>query len=258
MPGFPIQIRWQSSDSSALGSFYVPASVVESILQTSRSSSTPTATSTDSASQGGSAEGLSKGIIAAIVVCACVAVCLIALSGWFVFRRKRRQLRAARQSPGPETGETGLPELPPTPKKNGNSAELPATAMEPDPEELPAGGLVPSTPARWRSPVQDIPELHDSSVPAPAEMPGHLEAQVHTAGGSSQAVGGVGVSGVMPQQDPVHLTEAVEDLIARQKRLEEKRQRLLQLQEIDEEQERIRRQLLALHDQQPIQRVEMP
>jgi lipase chaperone LimK len=46
--------------------------------------------------------------------------------------------------------------------------------------------------------------------------------------------------------------------MARQARLEEKRQRLLQLQQIDEEQERIRQQLASLHGQQPAQRAEMP
>jgi lipase chaperone LimK len=46
--------------------------------------------------------------------------------------------------------------------------------------------------------------------------------------------------------------------MARQAQLEEKRQRLLQLQQIDEEQELIRQQLAALHGQQPTQRAEMP
>jgi ABC-type methionine transport system ATPase subunit len=47
--------------------------------------------------------------------------------------------------------------------------------------------------------------------------------------------------------------------MARQAQLEERRQRLLQLQQIDEEQERIRQQLSALHgQQQPVQRAEMP
>ena len=289
---FAIQIRWQSSDSSALGSFYVPSSVVASILQRSGSASgtskpTAQAASADIASGSSQSNSLPAGIIA-LIVCVCVGVSLVALSAWFVFRRKRKQrttretgppelpprpqknwkgaeLPAAVFKPDPEELPAGVvassapagwgspvqdtPELPPRPQKSWKGAELPAAVFKPDPEELPAGVVASSTPAGWGSPVQHTPELYESSVPASTEMPGPQETQA-TAGMSSRAVA--------PQQPPNNLTETVEDLIARQGRLEEKRQRLLQLQQIDEEQERIRRQLVALHDQQPIQRSEMP
>jgi hypothetical protein len=252
VPAFAIQIRWQSSDSSALGSLYVPSSAVAT---SEISKPTAQATSTGITPQASPPEGLPKGLNVAIA-CTCVALFLILLTACFVFCRKRRQLLAASQLP--TTTETGPPELPDDPEKNWKSAELPATMFEPEPEELPAGEVVSSTMTEWGSAVQDTRELSGSSVPAPTEMPGHQEAQTHAASQSSPATASMSMPAVTPQQQPTKLTETVEDLIARQAQLEEKRQRLLQLQKIDEEQEMIRQQLVALHEQQPIQRLEMP
>jgi hypothetical protein len=246
------------------------------------------------------------------------------VAAFIIFRRKRRQLRAASQSPT-DTAEDGPAELPYDPKASEKGAELPAARFEQDPEELPAGLAASSTPSGTEpaeladstaqstlelsgstvqaqaatstpsgtesaelaeSTAQRTPELSGSLAPAQTELPGGPEAQTHTDSSTSPdsvvpartelpshqeapahtitqtSPGGVvelSTPSPVLQQHSSNQAETVEDLMARQAQLEERRQRLMQLQQIDEEQERIRQQLAELHgQQQPVQRAEMP
>lgn len=275
--GTAIQIRWQSSDSAALGPLYVPSAVVASILQgyawseaTRQTTWISTSTSGSPARTAGTQPdvvangGLSPGHIAAIVVSVAIMILGILLAAFLIFRRKRRQLRAAGQLPT-STSEGGPAELPYDPEASENGVELPAARFEPEPEELPVGQVASSTPSGTGSAgsadsaAQHTPELSGSLAPARTELPGHQETP--TQADSPTSPGGVVELGrpspISQQQSPTQV-ETVEDLMARQAQLEERRRRLLQLEQIDEEQERIRQQLEALHGQQSVQRAEMP
>ncbi|KAI0015252.1 hypothetical protein F4780DRAFT_94226 [Xylariomycetidae sp. FL0641] len=80
-----------------------PTSSATTLTSTSRSTTgTPTSTNTGSPESSDESSGLSSGAAAGIGVGVTLAVVLMALAGWFVWRRKRaaRALRG-RQDPGP-------------------------------------------------------------------------------------------------------------------------------------------------------------
>lgn len=285
--GTAIQIRWQSSDSAALGSLYVPSAVVASIVQgypwseatreaALSTSGSPARTAGTTQPDGVANGGLSPGHIAAIAVPVAIVVVVILLAAVLIFCRKRRQLlraAAADQLPASSnTSEDGPAELAYDPEAGEKSGvELPAARFEPEPAQFPAGLVVDSstTPSGTGSAdaaaAQHTPELSGSLArPAPMELPGHQE-PTHALAGSQTSPDGVVVelmstpSRISQQpQSPSPAMETVQDLMARQAQLEQRRRTLLELQQIDEEQERIRKQLAAaLHEQQSVQRAEM-
>jgi hypothetical protein len=92
--GMAVQIRWQSSDSAALGSLFP----------------TPTGSTQAAASDRG---GLSTGAIAGIVVGAVAFLALVILAAWVVYRQKRRQhSRAAVEIPRKAGGPGELDTVP--------------------------------------------------------------------------------------------------------------------------------------------------
>ena len=262
---FALQIRWQSSDSTALGSLYVPSSVVASILQRSTSTlasevtgQTPPATSTTGTREtigvqeitGRSSSGLSSGEIAAIVSCVAVMVFGALLAAFILFRRRRKQLGAASQSPTATNGPGGPP--------GGNALVLPSTPSQ-EKAELPAVTVVSSTELANDTPVQRTPELSGSLVPVRTELPGDQGVQTHTSL-TSPATSRVamGTPSHAWQQTASPADQVVESLIARQAWLEEQRRRLLALQQIDEEQEMIRLRMAVVRQEQQHPRHEMP
>jgi hypothetical protein len=125
--GLAVQIRWQSSDSAALGSLFP----------------TPTGSTQAAASDTGA---LSAGAIAGIVVGAVAFLALILLAAWVAFRRKRRHFRAAVELPR----TAGPRELDKVPASGGVPVEVPGTVHQERAEltslgvvrsaELPTGG----------------------------------------------------------------------------------------------------------------------
>jgi hypothetical protein len=262
---YALQIRWQSSDSTALGSLYVPSSVVASILQRSTSTltsevtgQTPPATSTTGTREttgvreitGSSSIGLSSGQIAAIVSCVAVMLFGALLAAFILFRRKRKQLGGASQSPTATNGPGGPP--------GGNTLVLPSTPRQ-EKAELPAVQFVPSAELANDTPDQRTPELPGSLVPAQTELPGDREVQMHS-GLTSPATSRVAMGTPSPawQQSATPADQIVEALVARQAWLEEKRRRLLALQQIDEEQEMIRQRMSVVRQEQQHPGHEMP
>jgi hypothetical protein len=130
--GMAVQIRWQSSDSAALGSLFP----------------TPTGSTQAAASDGG---GLSAGAIAGIVVGAAAFLALVILAAWVVFRQKRRQHSRAAVELWPRTAG-GPGELDTVPASGGappvevpgwvhqEGAELASDIAIVRSVELPTGG----------------------------------------------------------------------------------------------------------------------
>jgi hypothetical protein len=201
-----------------------------------------------------------------------IAVALLLLAGFLVTRKRRRHVpNKGHETSGPgELDGNGVNQGAPmaaelsAKKLEMESAELPSNFSTPAAAELSAkkpemesAELSANTPAPATAElaseklVQPTSELDSSVVtPPPAELQtGQRSATEVPAGSSFMAT--------PPAVSPTD--ESVDDLVARQAQLEDRRQRLLQLQEIDTEQETIRQRLALLRQQQqPPQRHEMP
>ena len=105
-----------------------------------------------------------------------------------------------------------------------------------------------------------VPELGGSAVTAPAELPQDSGSNVPQVFNETGPVEASGSSYQHTNQPASPEDRAVGDLLARQSRLDERRQRLLELEQIDREQDAIQHQLSVLQpqQQQPVTRYEMP
>ncbi len=108
--------------------------------------------------------------------------------------------------------------------------------------------------------TQRVPELGGSVVTAPVELPQGPGSNGPPARHEISPVEASGSSNPTTNQPATPEDRAVGDLRARQARLDERRQRLLELEQIDREQDAIQHQLSALQpqQQQPVTRYEMP
>jgi hypothetical protein len=210
---------------------------------------------------------LSGGAIAGIVIGVVLALLVVAAVAFLVvFRRRRR--RDPGDGPGPSIGE-----LDNDPRGGPHTAELAAEKGIQDVPELAAAKGVkdvpelavdapipPASELGGESLTQRVPELGGSVVTAPAELPQDLGGKngpplpdaaspVEASGSTSPNV----------NQPAAPAGPAVGDLLARQTRLDERRQRLLELEQIDQERDAIQRQISVLQQQpqQPVQRYEM-
>ncbi|KAK4103305.1 hypothetical protein N658DRAFT_484880 [Parathielavia hyrcaniae] len=166
-----------------------------------------------------------------------------------------------RGSPIPSPTPTPTP-TPPTPTPTPELGVVPVSHAIADP------GLLPELPSPESSRTIYSPPPPPTELPSSQQKEEKFEAPADTtnANVTSPATTGMMVPpqapGAFPQHESTNTTaETVQDLLmARQAQLEEKRRRLLQLQQIEEEQESIRQQLAVLHySQQPlIRRPEMP
>ena len=166
-----------------------------------------------------------------------------------VCRRRRR--RGAHPSVG---------EFDDDPRGGGGILELAAAEKVEKVPELAVDGTMAASELGSQTLSRRVPELGGSAVTAPAELP-------QDSGGNGAPVldetGPAEVSGSpLPNVNQPATPEdrAVGDLLARQSRLDERRQRLLELEHIDREQDAIQHQLSVLqpHQQQPVTRCEMP
>ncbi len=172
-----------------------------------------------------------------------MVVALLVLAATIVFGVCRRRRR---RSPGPSVGE-----LDDDPRGRLQTAELTGDKAFKRVAELAAGTMPAATELCCDRPAA---ELGGAAVMAPAERPR-----------------GSGGGGLSPAEDPgsplpnvsqrARLAEqAVADLRARQARLGERRQRLLGLEQIDQERDALQHQpsVLQQHQQQSGKRYEMP
>ena len=195
--GIALQIRWQSSDSSALGSLYdVLSNAARAAATRSSTSTTTTTTTTTTQPPGATAtggiagptsgaqptsdkgSGLSTGSIAAIALGVAIVVLGSLLGVIFLFRRKRKQQAAKSAADLDETGGGGgaaelgrsvseKPELAATPSEPLSATEL--GAQDPRTPELPATRLEPAA-TELETQAPRIPELPGSPVVAPVEL----------------------------------------------------------------------------------------
>ena len=163
----------------------------------------------------------------------------------------RRRRRGAHPSVG---------EFDDDPRGGGGILELAAAEKVEKVPELAVDGTMAASELGSQTLSRRVPELGGSAVTAPAELP-------QDSGGNGAPVldetGPAEVSGSpLPNVNQPATPEdrAVGDLLARQSRLDERRQRLLELEHIDREQDAIQHQLSVLqpHQQQPVTRYEMP
>jgi predicted lipid-binding transport protein (Tim44 family) len=204
-------------------------------------SSAPKRTGGADSGGGVGGSGLSAGHVAAIGLSAAAVVLGILVAAFLVFRRKRRQLRilpgATRGSFRSRRREDGPKDRTEASGRKKRGVELPAARYKPEPEELETGKVATST-----APSAKLSSVWGSWSPARPELPAPNTAVELTA-----------------QSRLIDQVEMAEQLLARQAQLQQRRERLLQLQQIDEEEERIRQQLTALHGSQSAdKRVEMP
>jgi hypothetical protein len=207
------------------------------VSATARTSSASAPRRTGAAESGGGGavggSGLSAGPIAAIALSVAAVVLGILVAAFLVFRRKRRQLRnlpgaTARESFHSRKGEGGPKEMTGASGGRKRGVELPAVRYEPEPQELETDKVAISTAPAATHELSSVRRV--SWSPAQPELPAR-----------NIAVELPAQSRLMDQ------VETAEQLLARRAQLQQRRERLLQLQQIDEEEERIRQQLAAFH-----------
>jgi len=260
------QIRWQSSDLSILE--VAPTGVPDKSIKTqttptpqptaglttaivsSTATSNPASETPSGSSQelAGNESGLSGGVIAGIAVGVVLALLTLAAVAFLVVYRRRRSQKAA----------PGIPELDGHPRGDASGSQ-PAELATEDVEKVlkfPGDGTSPTVPELSSDiPAHCVPELGGSLVTAPAELPPDFGSsglplpdpdQTHPAETSGSPLPS------QNQHDPP-TEQTVDDLLTRQARLEERRQRLLQLEQIEQERDIIQHQLSVLQQQQPSQ-----
>ncbi|KAG7287169.1 hypothetical protein NEMBOFW57_006674 [Staphylotrichum longicolle] len=280
-PGFPRTVVSSTSSSSSQtttasdrdGNGNGPSRSTSLASSTSGSASdlpTETNTGAPQALGGSSSSGLSSGAVIGIAVGVSLAVLVLAAVAFLVFYRRRRRRNSA-GGPDPSIGE-----LDDDPRGPPDTAELAAEKGIKDVPELAVGAAaVPAasemsgeSPAprvpemSGESPAPRVPELGGSLVTAPVELA--QDPRSNDAGPAPPVeispVEVPGPSSPIASHPPAAADQAVVgDLLARQSRLDERRQRLLELEQIDQERDAIQRQISVLQQQQqqPAQRYEM-
>lgn len=268
--GIAIQIRWQSSDLSilAVAPTNVPGAsketqttkpaagatttTISSTATSNLPTEAPTGISQEAASKGNS---LSSGAIAGIAVGAALILLVLAtVSFLMVYRRRRRRKLDPAISELDGNPRTDVPTREP--------AELVASEKVEKPPDLPANITMPIA-SELDSEIPNqrrIQELGGLAVAAPP-----LDPESHRLPLPDQTsfdeISASPLSNLNQPYDPGPTEQAVDDLLTRQARLEERRQRLLALEQIDQERDVIQHQLSALqqqHQHQSVKRHEMP
>lgn len=282
VPAF--QIRWKSSDLSFFGAGANPLTTLPT-GQPSGTSSTgapanpsaspsvthPSATpgSTVGWPAGPSSDtqisgdlGLSPGKVAGIVIGVAAFAALVAVAITILFISRRTKARKFQSENG---GRKAVPVLDGGPKlaeslpaglsiarERGESGlamhsersavELPAARDRRNECELAADGELPAVAGELsgEAPEKKVPELPGPKVTRPVELPGEvIRPSAYSAGPVELAL------------LPTRSTQDAEfELVERQSLLQERRRRLLELDQIDREEESLRQRLLLLRNQQ--------
>lgn len=185
-------------------------------------------------SSSGSSAGLSPSTIAGIVVGVITGLLLAAAAAFLLFRYRKRgrhllQFSTTELGGNPKSAGLTVTELPAS--RGRSDCELPAQTERLTPMELsgePPAGIVSELPGRVVTPIAEL--WSEAVLPADQRLDDTFERD-----SSPVAVA------------PLGLTEDMErELNERQARLQERRRRLLELEQIDQEEESIRRRLSQL------------